>query len=414
MVQRLPSGQRNAFDASEPPRIDQFRKALRPLIGIIYKDMGVSFPPININILLYRFLREMTLPIEIYPSVKVLAEMCNYDFAFHFPRSVGQKAITVFPEAQLIALVTVAVKLLLPFDPDASRFSPHTLSEPAAQRIDWTTWLKIQRSKTSPSDRESSGAFNGGNESSSLRSLLTTTSTDVFDLTPKDLDRYMDWYQQTWANSDLLNQNPANKEILKLFPLEPIQPRSTVPQEQQISKDQAVEDALNEKLKAVHQTLLSRTPIPDTLHAQNTEDASNPSSSLSVIRPGENYVTTKPWLFDETLITSENPLGETSASNLTEPERQFWLRASEISGFSIKQLLRAVRETENKISKWLNSKRRTEYWEDIDSRKRTDETVERQQSSMNEGDAHADADHVAIADDAMVVDEDVDSADGDM
>jgi RNA polymerase I-specific transcription initiation factor RRN7 len=111
-------------------------------------------------------------------------------FRFEFPTTVpGRSRPLHLPEVQLITLIVISTKLFFPFD-DIKRY-PVSTREPSAQVLDWKLWGQVQRHFDR---RETAGGRIGkGNE-------ILVTEKDVFDMTPAQLDEYMDWYETSWLD----------------------------------------------------------------------------------------------------------------------------------------------------------------------------------------------------------------------
>jgi hypothetical protein len=81
-------------------------------------------------------------------------------------------------------------KLYYPFD-DIKRY-PTSLNDPPAQLIDWEEWCTLQR-KFDNRGKEG-GKLGRGNE-------FHVKESDVFQMSPEQLDEYMDWYEKSWLDS---------------------------------------------------------------------------------------------------------------------------------------------------------------------------------------------------------------------
>lgn len=126
--------------------------------------------------------------VEVYPAVKRLQSLVG--FTFEFPTSVsGRSRPLHLPEVQLITLIVISTKLFFPFD-DMKRY-PLSTREPSAQVLDWKLWAQVQRHF----DRRETvgGRIGKGNE-------ILVTEKDVFNMTPAQLDEYMDWYETSWLD----------------------------------------------------------------------------------------------------------------------------------------------------------------------------------------------------------------------
>lgn len=108
---------------------------------------------------------------------------------FSFASSTGKRKSQLdIPEIKLISLLVVAVKIIFPFD-EAKRYSYSTL-DPAAQSIDWNTWVKLFRKQ-----RE-----NRVNKKLNPEKAIAVTEGDILNMDNQQLDDYMDWYEKMWIS----------------------------------------------------------------------------------------------------------------------------------------------------------------------------------------------------------------------
>jgi RNA polymerase I-specific transcription initiation factor RRN7 len=112
-------------------------------------------------------------------------------FTYSFPQSPkGRFRHIYLPEAQLVALLVIITKLFYPFD-DVKRY-PLSWEDPTALVINWETWATAQR-RFDDRDKEC-GRLGKGNE-------LKVKEADAFNMTPQQLDDYMDWYEKMWTGT---------------------------------------------------------------------------------------------------------------------------------------------------------------------------------------------------------------------
>lgn len=90
-----------------------------------------------------------------------------------------------------MGLIIVATKLIYPFD-EAGGY-PASLTEPAAQVIDWKLWTAAQNQFENLS--KPPGQLQRGHE-------VTVNEGNVFHMTQGQLDNYLDWYQNTWVGQN--------------------------------------------------------------------------------------------------------------------------------------------------------------------------------------------------------------------
>src|SRR5271170_6445383 len=145
------------------------------------------------------------------------------------------------------------------------------------------------------------------------------------------LDRYMDWYQRTWAKTEIASEN-VNRNILDMFPLK------TLPgQNDRADIESDREAAIQSKLHEVQSSMKLRRPISD-------EEAEK--EQLNIMRPGSHYA----------IFRSVNDL------SIQPVAKAFYGAAAEMACLSLETMVRAVVQTERRITLWRNAKRRAEHF----------------------------------------------------
>lgn len=299
-------------------------------LAMLYKhSFGLNLPPINHDLILYSFISQLALPLDIYPAVQNLAEAAHLDF--HYPTSKSPKRRQAsFPELQLMALITIAVKLLYPLD--SHSLTPDTQSEPTALKIDWSAWAKLHPPHSTPSTDKA--PLPRGSE-------IDLRDTDVFDLSAEKVDAYMDWYQRTWVRPPALgDESLVAKEILNLFPLLDLADQTKPSTQPNTTHDQAREKEISEKIKSATAGLQYHPPTTNAPHSQ----ARPPR------KPGQGY-TIYP---DEESLLSHSPAATT-----------FHRVAAEVAATTVANLILAVRHVEAQIGHWKGRRRREEVGLDL-------------------------------------------------
>lgn len=212
-----------------------------------------------------------------------------------------------------MALLVVAVKLFYPFN--ASRQWSPSLEEPAAQSIDWPRWIKMHKEPNKDGDNVQSGHVRN----------FEISEEDALGMTGNEIDRYMDWYQRTWAKTSLEAEG-ARKEILNLFPLSRLNPEPP-----RASTEQDYENKVATNLVRSQSLLVNNAAI--------TEERSE-SQDDEISRPGSSY---KNWRTEEDVSPSA---------------KAFMSIAAETIGVSIDALLLGVVHAERSIAKWKDRERR--------------------------------------------------------
>lgn len=288
----------------------------------------------NFQLILVEHIKRLLLPLEVYPAVLHLKKLVNFSFGYAPPLNNRRTAISQ-PEAQLMALVIVAVKLIFPFDSDTVKRYPRSLNEAASQRVNWAAWVEA-RGKA-----QDEGAATE-DETSSLRKgdEIHVQDTDVFNMSGAQLDQYMDWYQRTWAKVDKFGEQASvSKEILDMFPLNPL---LNTDRARETEVDE-LEKLLSQRMIEVHSKTKMRRPISDK-EAEQLEDT-------VVDRPGMHYARYR----------------SVEELEISDVAKSVHVAAAELACLSLRSLVRAVWQTERRITIWRKAKRRADqFGEDMD------------------------------------------------
>lgn len=260
--------------------------------------------------------------VEIYSATQKLRKLINDSFSYASTVNRRHQENKPYPEIRLLALMIISVKLFYPFDD--SRQYPRSLTEPAAQNVQWPRWIEMHQTfeKGLREEVHSGHARNFG-----------INENDALSMTGPEVDRYMDWYQRTWTKTDLEAEG-AHREILNLFPL----PRLS-PEPQRGDTEQAFESRVTAKLIQAHVFLVNNEAVSDG----ETEDHEGGTS-----RPAALY---KAWRAEEDLP----------------PFAKAFIRiAADTIGVSMDALLLGVMQTERAIAKLKERERRRNVFPDED------------------------------------------------
>lgn len=94
-----------------------------------------------------------------------------------------------------MSLVIIATKLLYGLD-GVSR-APRSSTEPAAVGLKWEDWDRFLRL----GNAERRGLLGGISQETGKKELeVDVKETDIFNMNGEDLDKYMDWFEKTWAD----------------------------------------------------------------------------------------------------------------------------------------------------------------------------------------------------------------------
>ncbi|KAB5572354.1 putative ribosomal protein [Coniochaeta sp. 2T2.1] len=293
MWQRLPAQHRGMLDGKISSLTGgKLHEAVASLVAGYAQNYKMVFPPLNAPLLLLRYLRELALPLEVYVYAEKLVSLLRLDFSFSATAETKFKD----PETLLVASVVLAGKLLFPFEKDERHrtgTSEHSLADIT---MDWTKWAESY-----PIRKQQK------------RDFEKTTSAVVYDMTPEDMDSYLDWYQETQIMPE-----QEIREIDRLFPLLQINPPALL--DGDLEEDEAdIEARIHEVRKHVYWADLQ----PDV-----------DGESSQVIKRGK-----------------QNRRYQ-DAEDFSGPAKVFHERAAEYSGLSVQKLLNAVYRLEQKLWYW--------------------------------------------------------------
>ncbi|EXJ90819.1 hypothetical protein A1O1_03924 [Capronia coronata CBS 617.96] len=347
MKGRLPGEYRLSLDTMRLLERDDFQVAVYRVAKMYSMSFGMMMPPLNQHLLLFSHVRSLALPIEVYSLAQRLNAITAYRFCY--PDTTAYRTTrrqpTTYPEAQLISLIVVATKLLFPFDAQTVKRYPKDPNDPTTLRMDWAVWLKAKQG-FDKATTESINAASGGVDRLKPGSEIHTKDSDILNMTDRQLDQYMDWYQRTWIDNishqhtqsqSKSQENTLDKEILDMFPLHdlPEHPRTREDDEKVAAEEQS---RLSARLREVQASLASRRAVSSEEEAQR---------GLELLRPGAMYLQ----------IRNLEDLAHTD-----EPVKVFHEEAAHTACLSVKALLRAVNYSEERIDQWLMAQRREEVW----------------------------------------------------
>lgn len=298
---------------------EHLHEAVSDLATLYRQSFGLALPQLNHEVLLYKYIFSLALPLEIFPAVQGLARMTRSEFRYSPERESRRRQSSAFPEMQLMSLLVIAVKLLYPFD--RMQRHPRSIQEPGAQVMDWMSWEKQRQYSARPSPE--AGLPRG--------SEIDVQDIDVFKMSQREMDSYMDWYQKTWVKEDRPgSDDSANKELLNMFPVTSLNPPVD---EAPLRREQELETAATKKAQNTTRSMQLQEALTDEELA---------GQQATVNRPGEGYRSYR------------------SEEELPERAKGFFIAAAETACTSVKKLISAVLQSEARIATWKRARRRAE------------------------------------------------------
>ncbi|KAJ5629139.1 hypothetical protein N7528_002796 [Penicillium herquei] len=314
------------LDVKKIPKLETLHRTCRDLAIFYQRKFGIVLPAMNSPIILYRHIKRLAVPIDVYEIIKTLQSYLG--FTFKYPDQLAEnrrKHSLHLPEVQMVILIVMATKLLFPFD-GIERY-PATTMEPATQSMNWQEWIRAQQQF----DAEKVTGVEMGKEK-----IIQMTDSDVVGMDPSQLDEYMDWYEKSW-----LGTQAVTNQITDLFPVsQPVAQPVAQPQPLPDSEDEPEiigevsneEEALNTMLQRVMESIVAVPSVP-------REEGKRPP------RPGVWYHRYR-WV-----------------ATIPENARLFYEISAQLAGVDLETLVRAVTVAEWRIAHWQDEQRRADYAE---------------------------------------------------
>ena len=310
MKRNLPPEFIHALDTTTPLAADNLRKAIHELSLLYQYHFNLSLPPLNSPLLLTKYIRDLALPLNVYPAARGIAQFLDIDFCFPLPR--GIQYVSRLPEIALVGLIVVSVKLLHPFTSQKQYVKNE--EEISIVGFDWNVWLKAQQDHQSRlTDKEH---LSRGSE-------IHVTDEDAMEMTNEQVNDYLDWFERTWVDEERAEQKPRGvpMELLDMFPTG----RQDGSQARPYSFKAEAEKERRSKLRQVQDTM-------SNLQVRCIQGPDDESVELEGLRPvGSLYRRYR------------------SVEELTAHARAFHEAVAELAAIKIETLLTAVMQIESRL-----------------------------------------------------------------
>ncbi|OQE14333.1 hypothetical protein PENSTE_c036G04491 [Penicillium steckii] len=318
MSRKLPPEFIGMLEINNIPKAERMHRCLVEL-GVFYRDrFGITLPRLNAPLVLYRHIKRMAVPIDIYEMTRKLQNMLG--FTFDYPTKIrgnGRREALHLPEVQVVVLIILSTKLLFPFD--GLNRNPTTSKEPATQSMNWDKWVEAQRRFN---HHEQTGGQIGKEQ------MMRLTDQDVLGMNMSEIDQYMDWYEKDWLH-DVKTTNP----IADMF--SPSRAEASIENNVNNKPAPTAGTDTNEALD-----ILLRSVMADL-----KPTSIDPGSKG--LQPGSLYARYR-W-----------------ESQLPENARAFYELGSQLASISLTTLVRVVSIAEWRIAKLLLDQRRDEWMKEL-------------------------------------------------
>lgn len=191
---------------------------------LLGKEYGMVLPAINHPLMLHRWMKNLGLPIEMFAATLRLSRLLEADFTVHVDVKAGSSNVLRYAEVRLMALLIVSTKLLFPLD-NIDRYAVSS-SDLSVLRMDWTTWLDVHSSTQSY-------GYDGQGIDKNFADAFNVSESDCLTMGDKELDQYLDWYQENLASENVRDRGRAGKEadfrrtMMRMFPVQSQGPKTS-------------------------------------------------------------------------------------------------------------------------------------------------------------------------------------------
>ncbi|OJD20665.1 ubiquitin-60S ribosomal protein L40 [Blastomyces percursus] len=387
MKDRLPAAYHYALDTKNVPTGDQLHRAIANLAVFYRKEFGVRIPPLNAPLILFAYMKQLSLPLEPFPAIlNRLQYLAGFNFTYYpssstTASSVSSAAATIkgkpgvarrrerrkfqpinLPEVQLVSLLIIAVKLFYPFDDSLAALNaeanvkryPYSWRDPAAQIMDWEAWMGFQREF---SDEGGDGLVNvEGYEVKKKVKVkgreIEIQAGDVFGMDGRQIDEYLDWYERMWggrgasnpfadmfptARASDTNHNNGDNETHH-------QEQHLDPQQKEIEGDGLLTTKLHNvlgELRIRRAISPANTSVSTTTTNGGEQQGTKTQASVKAVnvpRPGSFY---QRYRFED---------------QLNERARAFYEAAARVIGVSLRMVVTGVYQTETRLRVGMDGK----------------------------------------------------------
>lgn len=286
------------------------------------RAFGMATPPINHVLILYRWIRTLALPLEVYSATLRLGKLLDLMFVYDIQAKRSSRyRILQYAEARLMGALVIATKLLFPLD-NVKRY-PKNPTELSALSMDWSNWSKARAEFQDTIKAKTSLGY---------QEAMQVQEKDILAMSDDKLDDYMDWYGSVFAEETVREKGRIGKEaefrraLHRLFPIE----RPTQSTFDAMDVDKEAEPVLeDERLRKVQSSL---RPTRVKADVRSTE--------LSVKRPGNSYKRYR------------------NVGELEGYAREFYEEAADLVALPVGSLVKCVFILEKRLETWESSERK--------------------------------------------------------
>lgn len=223
--ERLPGQFQVLLEPQTVLQAPSLHRRILELGTLLSAEFGMVLPAVNHPLLLYRWMQDLALPIEVYAATQRLARLLGVNFTLHIEGKTSSNRVLRYPEVRLMALLIVSTKLFFPID-DIDRH-PLSANDLSVLQMDWPAWVA---SHSSASNEDANNDTNEKDKAETTTHSMTfpegfaISESDCLAMGNAELDRYLDWYEGNLASESVREHGRAGRDadfrrtLMRLFP----------------------------------------------------------------------------------------------------------------------------------------------------------------------------------------------------
>lgn len=214
MRERLPPSYKHLLEPQDLLRAELYQQTVLDMLTRFHSDFGMEPPRINVPLVLYRWMKDLVLPIAVFAGTQTLAKALEVDIKFDVTRT-NTRIVFRYPETHLMALLVVATKLLFPME--SMQFRTRKANDLSAVYFDWNEWETLHRDHEARAQQTTLLTYG---------QAFQYSEADCLAAGGDELDAYLDWCERNIATEDIRERGGAaqsaafRRALFDMFPLQ--------------------------------------------------------------------------------------------------------------------------------------------------------------------------------------------------
>ncbi|EEB07712.1 RNA polymerase I upstream activation factor complex subunit Rrn7 [Schizosaccharomyces japonicus yFS275] len=186
------------------PSTERIHESVGLMIRFFSEKISLLIPSLNTPLILQSYLKRLVLPPELLLPTLRLRNVFHLDLSYHqYTNSeTGYKRLHPHKSPEVLLMACLIIILNMCYGLSYSQGKPNSNMDASIVLPNWDRWLRSHQTKKTPALEESSDFV----------------ERDILKMDAKDLDNYLDWFENTWVVDENPNNIPSG--LLQLFPLQ--------------------------------------------------------------------------------------------------------------------------------------------------------------------------------------------------